>query len=282
VRVEGSTGMLPAGYDAVEVGKGALCMTCHNTRNGAHNDLVGDPTSMSAPHVAAQADILMGQNAYFVEVGHRGGHSFIENTCTTCHMVETPPPAEYSYNGAGTNHTFEADMSTCTKCHGNYDGGTLQSAIEMEMEELAHMMGEEALAKLTAAGTIKVRAYDAERDVYSSASASDANVTVDLAANPLTHIGITEGHGQLELHLVFTSPVSVTWTDGTTTTPIEFGVQLQSVLDATDTKLYAAGGNFVKAGWNYLLIHGDGSHGVHNPSYVLEILHATMAQDLSF
>ena len=32
----------------------------------------------------------------------------------------------------------------------------------------------------------------------------------------------------------------------------------------------------VKAGWNYFLIHGDGSEGIHNPAFVMDILRATM------
>ncbi len=74
VRVEGDTDMLPAGYKATGVGKGALCMTCHNTRNGAHGDSIA-LTSQSAPHVAAQADVLMGQERVLREPGMRGGHS---------------------------------------------------------------------------------------------------------------------------------------------------------------------------------------------------------------
>ena len=71
VRIKGETGMLPAGFNATGVGMGAICMTCHNTRNGAHNDS-NPPTSYSAPHVAAQTDTLMGQNFYFVTPGQRG------------------------------------------------------------------------------------------------------------------------------------------------------------------------------------------------------------------
>ena len=33
----------------------------------------------------------------------------------------------------------------------------------------------------------------------------------------------------------------------------------------------------VKAGWNYVLVHNDGSGGIHNPGYVLDVIacHAT-------
>ena len=69
VRIVDDTAILPAGYKADVVGKGAICITCHNTRNGIHNGTV-DPTSYQAPHTAAQGDVLMGENAYFVPVDY--------------------------------------------------------------------------------------------------------------------------------------------------------------------------------------------------------------------
>ncbi len=35
-----------------------------------------------------------------------------------------------------------------------------------------------------------------------------------------------------------------------------------------------AGQLIAKAGWNYLPVEGDGSEGVHNPSFVLEVIEA--------
>ncbi len=54
-----------------DVGRGAICMTCHNTRRGLRNDrhLGRDRRQDRAPHLGAQTDVLMGQNVYFVEVG---------------------------------------------------------------------------------------------------------------------------------------------------------------------------------------------------------------------
>ncbi len=34
VRITDNTPMLPAGFAAKNVGRGAICITCHNTRNG--------------------------------------------------------------------------------------------------------------------------------------------------------------------------------------------------------------------------------------------------------
>ena len=113
-------------------------MTCHNTRRGLRNDNVPltDPTR--APHGGVQTDLLMGQNAYFVDLGPNdpvlgfppglpASHANtaerfppernLVDTCATCHMVQTPPPPVLSYNLGGTNHTFFASPEICSDCH---------------------------------------------------------------------------------------------------------------------------------------------------------------------
>ncbi|MCA9597561.1 MAG: carboxypeptidase regulatory-like domain-containing protein [Myxococcales bacterium] len=279
VRVEGDTGMLPAGYNAIGVGKGALCITCHNTRNGAHSDAI-PVSNMTAPHVAAQGDVLMGQNVYFVTPGMRGGHSYITNTCVTCHMNLTDPPAEYSYNKSGTNHTFAADPTICTTCHGTFDGGSMAQVMEKSLDGLNEHLGDAAMAKLNALGTVYVRAYDPATDLYSSSGSTDADISLDVNTNPIKHIAITEGHGQIELHFTLTTAITITWSDSSQTTTDNFGVQLRAVKSSAGTAgaaVYTNGGNMMKACWNYLMLHGDGSKGIHNPDFFMAVINATMA-----
>ena len=126
VRVLQATAMLPAGFQAKDVGKGALCITCHNTRNAVHGDEIAI-ASYSAPHTAAQGDVLMGQNAYFAE-SIRSPHASLVDTCVTCHMESTPPPAEFSYQGSGTNHSFKASITICATCHSDaFNGKAFQA-----------------------------------------------------------------------------------------------------------------------------------------------------------
>jgi hypothetical protein len=135
---DGTTPLLPAGFQANGVGKGALCITCHNSRNGGsgatatlHED--GDPnfgalTAYSGPHEACQGDVLMGRNAYYFsspvagedlnlpgfvkvpQLGQRSRHSFLADACVTCHLEKSPTDPTLGYPpeiaGAGTNHTF--------------------------------------------------------------------------------------------------------------------------------------------------------------------------------
>jgi hypothetical protein len=129
VRLMGDTKMLIAGFKANGVGKAATCMTCHNSRaDGPRNDFtwstLTDDQKDDTPHHGVQADLIMGQNAYFVSLGS-GPHALIEDVCVDCHMDKTQPPASLSFYQAGTNHTFAANPGVCIECH---ESGTPNAA----------------------------------------------------------------------------------------------------------------------------------------------------------
>jgi predicted CXXCH cytochrome family protein len=309
LRVYGDTSPLPGGFQAFGLGKGALCITCHNSRNGSqtgsdtltylHEDgeayNSGNPTGYSAPHQAAQGDVFVGRNAYFM--GGRlpmvSDHAAIEDTCVGCHMALQPKTHLNFGNPAPSQHLFriadEDREQLCSNCHGNntVSGEGIQASVEAGLAALESKMAAAAKAKINAAGVIKVRAYDVSTDYYSSSSASNSNVQIDVTANPVSSIEIEEGHGQIELVLTFTQPVAdipfVTGTGATapSKTMQTFGVQLGNVKDGSNVVLYALSGDFVRAGWNYFLVHGDSSKGLHNPSFVRELLSATLSKDLS-
>lgn len=286
VRITDNTSLLPAGYAALGVGRGAICITCHNTRNGAHNDDVGDPTNYSAPHVAAQGDVLMGQNAYFGEIAERSKHSFIDDTCATCHMELTPPPPEFSFSGSGTNHSFKASLVICTQCHGVFDGGTLQESTEAEIEALAEVMSEYMMAKITAAGTITIKDYTPH--VFNGANVDAKSGNVQVPLSNIIGVAPVEVHGQQGFIVRFSTPVSFTYsasdTQNLTQAQVQLGdfttdaagtVKLIAVRDPANPQSTAS--PLVKAGWNYFLIHGDGSKGVHNPTFIHEALSGAKA-----
>jgi hypothetical protein len=258
VRISGDTPPLIAGFTAFGVGKGAICMTCHNTRRGLRNDSTFAETRVTdaarAPHGSAQTDILMGQNAYFVEVGLRGSHSLAEDTCVNCHMVQTPPPDLLSYNQGGANHTFFASEDICAECHDEQiDAESLERAFEVGVEELQGLI-EEALSNLisdlTAAGnTIDL---DGERTITAVAEIAD--------------IEFGESHGR--------QAITVTFTDGAVVGPLRMsdinvvdgeGVVLGELYDFADERL-------IKSGWNWNLVNNDGSKGFHNVPFVDTIL----------
>lgn len=264
VRITGDTPMLPAGFKAIGVGRGALCMTCHNTRNAERNDVAMPVADDRVPHTAAQTDVLMGQNAYFVSVGKRSPHSLIEDTCTNCHMQLSPPPAKFSRQGAGTNHSFEASDKICTSCHGVFVGGALDEAVHGDLEELKVVIEEailkEIVAQTSAGNTLTLKKMGPDK--------SDVKITDGSA---VTVVEFTESHGRLAMNITIGD------------------ITYEHVNLARDTEVKDSGGNAVgtlidsaagqiiaKAGWNYFLIEGDGSEGVHNPSFTFEVLNASM------
>jgi hypothetical protein len=286
VRIDGDTGLLPAGFTAKGVGKGALCITCHNTRNGRRDSYAGNPPSYSPPHAPAQGDVLMGRNAYFIVPGQRGAHSYIEDTCTNCHMQKAPPPAELSYKQSGTNHSFSATTEICASCHNGVSGAGLQNAFALELESLAGQIAKAAKTRLNGLGTVHLRAVHATTGLFSSSSDTNGNITLDLTTNPIHHIDPIEAHGQMEFHVTLTNPISITWTNGVTESTEDFSVQLRSLFTSVGGSqgpvVFALSGNMVRAMWNLFLLEGDSSLGVHNPSFFSDVINATLVQDLSY
>jgi len=256
----------------------------------------GNPTGYSAPHQADQSDVFFGRNAYFMggQLPMISRHAAVEDTCVGCHMKLNPKTFLSHGAPAAKTHLFrieEADFGTfCANCHSSaVNGEGIQGQVEAQLASLAGKLGAAAKTKINAiaSGTIKVRAYDEAADQYSSSSSSNSNVTIDVVANPVTSVGIEEGHGQIELVLTLTNAISIQFVDssgnpsGAPKTMTRFGVQLGSLKDNASTVVYALTGNFVRAGWNYFLVHGDGTEGIHNPSFVFGVLAATMAQDVT-
>ncbi len=260
VRISGDTPPLIAGFTATDVGRGAICMTCHNSRRGLRNDdtfntFYGTSEAARAPHGGVQTDVLMGQNAYLVNVGQRANHSMTENvqdTCVTCHMEATPPPDDLSYNKGGTNHTFYASKDICQQCHTNLNAATIQGPVEEQLDQLKDMI-ESALYDL----------IDAQTQAGSTIDVDGAATITD--ASQIASIDFGESHGRQAMALELTNG---TFIDFTAMTSIDVIPPMGAAVD-----LYRVANPFlVKAGWNYNLIHSDGSLGVHNPNWVLQVL----------
>ncbi|MBI2850470.1 MAG: carboxypeptidase regulatory-like domain-containing protein [Chloroflexi bacterium] len=277
VRIIDDTLLLPAGFQAKEVGKGALCITCHNTRNAVHN-IDAPPTSYSAPHVAAQADVLMGENAYFVSVPQRSPHANIKDTCVTCHMEETPPPAEFSYQQSGTNHGFAASTTICSSCHSaNFNAKALQVGTEDKLHKLGEAMSAYLLDKMPATVTVKDYTPHEVKGVSYDLASDAAQVSKDNIAA----LEPTEPHGQQGFIIKFKSPVTFTYKPAGesphTVILSEAEVRLGDITTDGTSTVIALTDNLVKVGWNYFLIHGDGSEGVHNPAFINAVIDTSIA-----
>jgi hypothetical protein len=253
VRIQDNTSMLPGGFKAVAVGQGALCITCHNTRNGTHDDTVAATLDDRAPHTSSQGDVLMGENAYFVTTGERGGHSLLTNTCATCHMETTDPPADLSYNRSGTNHSFRASAATCASCHGDFGVGTLESAVETMAHEL-----EDAIA---AAIKSEIAAQTTGGAVVLKGKGTDGTDVLITFTSNVSTVSLTEYHGRSSMNITV---------DGVTYNNVRLN---SDTAVGGGTLLSSPAGQLIaKASWNYWLVHGDGSMGVHNPGWVISVL----------
>jgi hypothetical protein len=276
VRVSGNTSLLPGGFLATGVGRGAQCITCHNSRNGERTSGGGNPTlhedgdinfgtntgytvvaaglpnegehaAYAAPHEAAQGDVLMGRNAYFV-TGQRSRHSFLADTCATCHMEATPPPPELSYNLSGTNHTFKASKTVCTQCHGTFDGGTIQAAFDASLAQLA--------TEITNA------VYKLKNGV-----AAVPPATFVLYFGRSFQYSLDGGTTKANVGSSYNSTTGVR-TDGYLTGVTVGGTDPNEGYNAV----------IAKANWNYSLVSVEASKGIHNPSFTVSVLDQTKAQ----
>lgn len=266
VRVTNNTPKLPGGFTATGVGRGAICIVCHNSRNGEkvagagnatlHQD--GDPnwgtlTTYSGPHEACQGDVLMGYNAYFVGNGiMRSPHSLIVDTCTNCHMEQTPPPALLSYALGGTNHDFSASINICVNCHSTNEalGPMLQSTVKSELELLQDSIETAIMTRNTVTDFRGNGTGCIITEVADLGSRGSVNVTLGNVVS------------------------AATCTAGPTE---KFSASLGSMLGirictAAITTYCLATDDLAKALWNFYLIEQDVSLGIHNPDFTFQVI----------
>lgn len=278
---------LPAGFEASNLGRGGLCIACHNSRNGAFNDVEFDwspnnpaqaPNSFmddSLPHGSAQGDNLMGQNAFFLETGDRSPHSLITDSCATCHMELTPPPAELSYNLSGTNHRFAATLEICSDCHGEFDGGNVQSVFDDRLDELDQLLLSEMLQQIK--NYISDAAYPDVRLVDSSGT----TLVTMTDASLLTAVGIG-GHGNLNVTVTYNGTDYSGNLGHVDNGQLVGLVAFDAGAGADDLMINLpltsgeyAGQALAKSQWNYAILADDGSGGIHNPDWMTDIFNAT-------
>jgi len=246
IRVTQTTPVLPAGFRALGVGLGAQCMTCHNTRNGAITWNANDPGRYSAPHTSAQADVIMGKNAFFVQPADANispHASFIGDSCVTCHL-------KFGKEG----HTFLPRKDVCIKCHGPEMGAErVQKGIETLLHELEQAIGGRVLAVRDRIAVIT--------DWNPKTDTDTPNARIDAAQ--IASIGLVEIHGQSALK--FNRRDGGAWYS-----------QISQVRDSAGRPVFPTSDVIVRASWNFWLIEGDDSFGVHNPRWARTVLLATI------
>ena len=292
IRVAGNTGPLAAGFQVNGAGSGALCMTCHNTRNGARGDAWGDAvkgapiqngarvTSIGGPHEANQADQIAGTNAYWMPEFTPSAHLAVSETCVGCHM--TLHPDSVSRNGVvgvtNTNHTFKADATICKHCHGEEVNG-----------EAVHGQFTAAWAAtrdaILAAGSAQILSNTqfAIKTSAKTGKTARANVVVDQATTTVTVTAFNNGRTAsfaLTFNPAIPDPGDNTAGATTTTATVSLGnfwAAPGGVVSATPM-FDVLFGRVAKANWNLSLVGpAAGGNIFHNPKFMFQVLAVTKA-----
>lgn len=266
--------MLPAGFGVEGAGSGAICAACHNSGRGRHDDS-HLPTNYETPEVSAQVEILYARNAYFVSLGGVGAtnHAAVGDSCATCHME---PTTEHDYvvdYPSEGGHTWRVREDHCGRCHDeSVNGRAIQAIAEENLALVAEEITAELISELASAGSYNLRAWDPATGCYSSSSGS--NVTID---GPPASASIERIDREMGFSITLPSSRSVTWaSDGCSGSDDISTIYFQlSSLESEGTELIPSSDVLVRALWNFELLHGDGSLGLHNPSWVLDVIGAT-------
>jgi len=253
VRISGDGNMHPVEFGGNIGGRGALCITCHSTDSGPHNDraipVVKDD---EAPH-AAQSDVLLGQNAFFVEVGKNKSHSQIEDTCIWCHMKPVPKRSAFGYPRGGVNHTFKTSPGLCSRCHKEFEGEELMASMGKDLERLKTAIQGAMITYINRKLNVRLL------------KAGKGTTDVILNASDIRKLELLELRGDMVVKVSTGQSV--------------YEVPLSQVHPGGVPFLPTGNGQVIaKAAWNYLLLKSDASRGAHNPQFVSEILEATAAK----
>jgi len=143
-------------------GRSALCITCHSTLTGAYND-VDYPRIMvdTAPHTS-QADVLFGENAYFVKTGIQKSHAGIEDSCIWCHAKPVPKASDQGYPRGGASHSFRTESDLCARCHQDLPGDELMAAMARDIDRLKQKIEVQLLRAIAVKGSENLKLVEAE------------------------------------------------------------------------------------------------------------------------
>jgi predicted CXXCH cytochrome family protein len=191
LRIYDSIPALPNGMTNISgMGSGAICISCHNSRNGEHTDFqtqAGNSAGIMAPvaaltgfgrgpHTAAQGDFFFGFNAYFGPRMNPSAHMAVADTCVGCHYKAVTASDVAAKETA--NHSFLVDNTICANCHSsNVDGAGLEAANKTQLDGLRALFASKLTTTINAAlaaGPLWAQAYDPAHNVSTSA----ANVVI--------------------------------------------------------------------------------------------------------
>jgi predicted ribosomally synthesized peptide with SipW-like signal peptide len=278
-----------SGFTVSGAGAGQLCVTCHTSRRGPHNDGITN-TSYSLPHGGKQSDLFFGQNLYFVDVDEINSgatmstHALVlEGACVKCHM--DPALAYEGLNAAPstTNHSFKVSSNVCGACHEGASFEAVETRTLAQVDALKTSIAEAGKRMLPSAG-YKLTGISATIGT----TAFTGKATFSSKPDVVT-VGLPTGHGTgFTFH--WNAPVDVTFLladnatipggadatvtlgDATAGATVGATVSATGITDLSDVAVISAASDLFKAWWNMSLAGEDGSYGGHNPPIVQRVL----------
>jgi len=161
-----------------------------------------------------------------------------------------------SYNLGGTNHAFSAGEDVCSACHGEVvEASGIQNLVQAALDDLQTL--------------IEAAILDLIEDEIAAGNQIDLDGDEITDAATIASIVFGESHGR--------QAITVTLTNSTVIGPVALSdVNVEDGGGAVLDEFYnRADDRLPRAGWNWNLINNDGSAGVHNPSFALEVLDAS-------
>ncbi|HYD40434.1 MAG TPA: hypothetical protein VEB43_06355 [Anaeromyxobacter sp.] len=300
LRVNGDTMNTAALFRVQNAGAGALCIVCHNSRTNAVRQGTNLLANWTAPHTAAQGDVFAGRNAFFIDALPAGQAATAlplagphlgttADSCVLCHVRNVPEDIRDDYLVSGSNHTFKATMEVCKSCHAPAEVAEFEEhkrTVHDEIVALQRAIEARILARINANGFDSAVRYDLATDGDLPLNGADPTIEPGRVAS----VELYETHGQPAVKVTLTG-----------TPVVAFGTQLQNIRNyntwtaafpasATGTPLFVvntgttsapvagADQTLAKIIYNFFLVEGDGTEGVHNPAFVDAVITATMAQ----
>jgi len=256
LRYEGDVPETPGGFAVKGAERGAMCITCHNSRRGLHNDTTRPKMSDRAPHETAQSDVLLGENFFFVKTGTPGGHAALPGLCVNCHMHVSAASKKLST----ADHTFHASFDDCKTCHDPKNpmtGPKLKETVKAKRDSLQKKI-EAALTAFVQAGMGKGNI----RMVNRAKNPEEKNYTT-FTKGSVGNGALAYDHGRQALKIKIDNEETL--------------VQLAQVEGGGIALPDSAEGQVIlRAGWNLFMLDHDHSYGAHNPKLVTDALDATL------
>ncbi|HTP52521.1 MAG TPA: carboxypeptidase regulatory-like domain-containing protein [Anaeromyxobacteraceae bacterium] len=297
----------PAGFIVENVGKGSTCMVCHNSRNFQRGDNVqpcavgissgsssgaspfctpvtsiGLPSgtvtvlNIATPHDGREADVFLGQNAYFVTTGIPSKHTTVADTCVGCHVLMHPTSLNSQITGANTNHTFIADGTICANCHSAETSlAQVEGQFKLAQQNLFNAMPAYFSLVLGSSPNYFIKLTSG----FNCTSA--APCIVNLTQIP-TAISIVPQGGSFTFTLG--TPVTVGSSTGVTTIS-SISLANISLTQATATTLgpqvFMPNGVLARVLWNDTLVSSISTDpsaiAIHNPTFVFDVLASSLS-----